>query len=402
MEAILSMVGIVIAWVVISSIIRAVASAGKRTVKKVVTGRDTYFGPPQLKVVDEKVEKLDVALKRIMFRGLLPNDQEMELGYIVSAFDSTGEELEVVISLLEQSQEPDTIAFQVVGDMGCIGGGLSITDWVQMGAIAPEFIQTPRSGTREITLVVRIYDMRNPPSIHVGFGGSDESLWMGTVKFEYTFTEKGYQEEAEHREEAESISLKIGMAVAMADGVLDDEEGEVLKAWILKSVSPYSDEKQAYLKKLYNSSMREAFAAAQAGTLALTPLVERLAEIGDKKSKYDAVELGMDIMVADGVADPEEMIVIRRVAEALDLDMGEIEKMREHVTLDLVAHVSGEAGLESLVGLEKSWSDEQKRKHLRTEFQKWSNRLNSLQEGGDRDSAQAMLENIAMLRKKYG
>ena len=107
-------------------------------------------------------------------------------------------------------------------------------------------------------------------------------------------------------------------------------------------------------------------------------------------------------MAADGIADPEEMKVIRNVAKSLNLDMKEIEKMREKVTLNLSQDLTSEEGLESLVGLDFSWSDEQKRKHLRKEFQKWSNRLNSLKEGGEREAAQNMLDNIATLRKKYG
>ena len=76
--------------------------------------------------------------------------------------------------------------------------------------------------------------------------------------------------------------------------------------------------------------------------------------------------------------------------------------MRQAVTLNLSAELTSEEGLESLVGIDSSWSDEQKRKHLRGEFQKWSNRLNTLPEGEERESAQSMLDNIAALRQKYG
>ena len=109
----------------------------------------------------------------------------------------------------------------------------------------------------------------------------------------------------------------------------------------------------------------------------------------------------MDVMAADGTADPEEMQIIRTVAKALDLNMEEIEKMREAVTLDLSSSLSSEEGLESLVGLEADWSNLEKQKHLRKEFQKWSNRLNALPEGEERESAQNMLNSIAVLRKKY-
>lgn len=229
-----------------------------------------------------------------------------------------------------------------------------------------------------------------------------ETIFFKTLSFSHEFTDKGYEEESQDREEAQAISLKIGVAVAMADGSLDDVEGEVLKSWIIKEVSAFSDAKQKKLKKMFNEALKEGFQLASDGNLSLSELVERLSEIGEKKTKYDAVELCLDVMAADGVADAEEMNVIRNVAKALDLDMDEIEKMRQNVTLNLSVELTSEEGLESLVGIEASWSDEQKRKHLRAEFQKWSNRLNALSEGEERDAAQSMLDNIAALRKKYG
>ena len=78
--------------------------------------------------------------------------------------------------------------------------------------------------------------------------------------------------------------------------------------------------------------------------------------------------------------------------------MDEIEK-REGVTLNLSTSLTSEEGLESLVGIEDGWSDDQKKKHIRTEFQKWSNRLNSLPEGDERDAAQNMLDNLSVLKE---
>ena len=151
-----------------------------------------------------------------------------------------------------------------------------------------------------------------------------------------------------------------------------------------------------------NGLLKEGFEEAKNGNLSLSELVERLSIIGDKKTKYDAVELCLDVMAADGIADPAEMLMIRNVADSLGLDMHEIEKMREKVTLNLSAELTSEEGMESLVGIEVNWDKAQKTKHLRMEFQKWSNRLNSLSEGEEREAAQSMLNNIAILRKKYG
>jgi len=404
MELILSIV-VFFAFGFIINLISQGMRAGGRAVKKVVTGKETYFGPPQLKFVDDKHEETGWLIKKIMFRGRLPNTREMNISFAISAFDVTDGKgkYRPVFSIVEAAQEESTICYQMSDDFGRIGIGASFTDWVQLGAIIPELIQPPYSGNREIHMVLRMFNTDNPITIVGGGAGDDgELILFETLSFNHNFTDKGYEEASKDREESQSISLKIGVAVAMADGSLDDPEGEVLKSWIVKEVAVFSGDQQKRLKTLFNKSLKDGFDQAKKGKLALSDLVERLAEIGDKKSKYDAIELCLDVMAADGVADPEEMSVIRNVAKSLDLDMDEIEKMREKVTLNLSTELTSEEGMESLVGIDSSWTDEQKRKHLRTEFQKWSNRLNSLPEGDERQSAQNMLDNIATLRKKYG
>ena len=408
MDAIGAFIGIIVMLMGVSfvtSLIGAGARAGGRAIKKAVTGKDTYFGPAQLKFNDEVNEELGWVVKRVMYRGQLPNAKDMSVSFAISAFDVTDGDgkWKPVFSVVDAAQEDDTICYGMDGDFGFVSHGSSMTDWVQLGAVIPELLQPPFSGQRTIQLVVRFFDTAKPLNIVAGASDGDgELLSIETISFTHHFDDKGYEEASKDKEEAQAISLKVGVAVAMADGSLDDLEGVVLKNWIIREVAGYSDSKQSKLKSLFNEALKEGFNDAKTGQLSLSRLTERLSEIGDKKTKYDAIELCLDVMAADGVADPEEMAVIRAVAKTLELDMDEIERMREKVTLNLSAHLTSEKGMESLVGLEADWSDEEKRKHLRTEFQKWSNRLNNLHEGEERDAAQNMLDNIATLRKKYG
>lgn len=400
MEGILAIILIYGGYLLIASMV----SSGAKAVKKAVTGRETYFGPPELKLIDEEVEGGVIAFKKIMFRGRLPAPRSMKMAYSISAFDATNgdEKLAVVISLLDGFREKGTMCFGLTNEIGFVNPGDCLTDWARLGAIAPNFIQGPKSGLRRIKVLVRLFDADNPPTIRGGFVDDGESIFADYVEFTHEFQEKGYEEEAQDREEAQSLSLKIGIAVAMADGKLDDLEGEVLKNWVIREISSLSESKSARLKQFFNDTLQEGFKQAQSNELSLSPIVERLAKIGDRKSKYDAIELALDVMAADGVADSEEMILIRNVAKSLDLDMDELERMRERVTLNLSIDLASDGGLESLVGIEGSWTDDQKKKHLRLEFQKWSNRLNSLPDGEERDAAQKMLDSIASLRKKYG
>jgi tellurite resistance protein len=371
---------------------------------KGMAGKESYFGPPELKIVDETLEESGWMVKQIMFRGRLPNTRDMDLAFGISIFDITdGEDAAgPVLSLVETAQEETSICFYRGGEFGRLDTGTAITSWFKLGVVIPDLIQCAYSGNRQLQIVVRMFNFNDPPTIYGGLSEDGEIILSKTLSFNHIFTDKGYEEETKDKEESQALSLKIGVAVAMSDGVLDDSEGEILKNWIIKEVSVFSDVKQKKLKSIFNNALKEAFVEAKEGNLSLSMLVDRLTEIGDKQTKYAAVELCLDVMAADGVAAPEEMSIIRNVAKSLDLNMDEIEKMREKVTLDLSTELTSEEGLEALVGIDQSWSDEEKSKFIRSEFQKWSNRLNTLSEGQERDSAQSMLDNIAIIRKKYG
>lgn len=388
-----------------------------RQVKKAVTGTETgpktktamgqepYFGPGELRLVATLVGDTNINAKLIQFRGKIPNSKEKDLSYVISAFDSTkgGSNLSPVISLAEAAMEPDTVAFQGKGEIGRVSPGNAFTDWVQFGAIIPDFIQPPFSGVREITVVLRFVDTNDPPVINTGYVDNPEkTIGYYTVKFSHNFQEKGYEEAQADRERTQALALKLGVAVAMADGALADDEGTILKSYIKRQIGTASGAHATRLKELLNNTLRDAFSAANEGRLSLTQISEQLSEVATKREKYEAIELSLDIMAADGVADPAEVAIIREMATALDLDMAEVEQMREKVTLNLSANLTSEEGLESLVGLDPNWSEERKRRHLRSEFQKWSNRLNALPEGEDRKAAQDMLDKIALLRSKYG
>ena len=67
----------------------------------------------------------------------------------------------------------------------------------------------------------------------------------------------------------------------------------------------------------------------------------------------------------------------------------------------LILSFSDTSSLENILGIDTTWTQEEIKKHLRKEFQKWNNRINTLPEGTERDRAQSMLDNIAEARKKY-
>ena len=343
-------------------------------------------------------------IKSIQAEGLLPISSEFnDLAVMISVFDKTSGKLEPVLSAMDTFQEPDTPVYRCVRRLGHIKPGQGFIKWVELGVIIPEIIEPPYGGRRNMVACVRLFDLSHPPDVEHGFGIENDpnTIWQKTIEFTHDFDEKGYLEASEHRDESVGIAIQIGIAVAMADGNLDDSEGIVIRNWVSKAVEPFNYDKQQHLKDTFNSAIKEAYKKAISGTLSLSDLTHRLNEIGEKSTKYDAIELCFEVMAADGVADAEELKVISNVAKALGLDMDEVSKMRDQKIVSLNANLSGQSSIEQLLGIDESWSKEKIKKHLRTEFQKWNNRHSTLPDGEERENAQRMLDRIAEARKKY-
>lgn len=363
------------------------------------------MGAFQIRLRDDKIQELpnSPTVKEIQCKGLFPLRGQRNVGVLISVFDDTSGELMPVISMLEEFQEKNSVVFQHASNLGRVGPSQGFADWVSMGAVIPDILQPPHSGNRKIEVIVRLIDLNNPPQINQGFHQQSARgiLWQKSLRFDWEFTEKGYEEAAEHREEATSIALKIGVAVSMADGSFDDEEGNILKSWVKRNIEPYQGQKKKQLKDTYNNALREGYQQAQNGELVLSQLTKRLNEIGAKRNKYEAVELAYDVMAADGVADSDELQTIKNVAKSLGLNFDEVNALRDKKLVGLDSSSATGADIEEILDINPNWSDEKIKKHLRKEFSKWNNRLNTLPEGEKRENAQKMLDLISEARDKY-
>ena len=397
---------------IIRVILRTAGAAGRTAIGKGSLSENLErsfkgMGALEARMIDAHLSDDDpdsALVKQIEVKGLFPvQGNDRSVAFVMSVFDNTDDEMKPVISILDEFQEPENVVFQYVSEIPPVSTGQGFMGWERIGGVFPELLQPPYGGKRDMLIVVRLIDLASPPTISHGFAnGSDGIFWQTNMPFTHVFTEKGYKEANEHREEAQALSVKIAIAVAMADGSFDDSEGVVITEWIRRAIEPFDSEKREELKSIYNDAMREAYADAKDGSLSLSVVTERLNEIGEAKVKYDAVELCFEVMAADGEADPEEMRTIRKIGEALDLDLAELEAMRDQKIVGLESHISSDGDIEELLGIEADWSDDKVNAHLRSEFQKWNNRLNALPEGSERENAQTMLEMISRARKKYG
>ena len=345
-----------------------------------------------------------IEAKEIQVKGLLPIKNSYRLGFMTSVFDDTTDKFEPVISSVDQFQEPHTTAYQHAVEVGPTDPGIGFISWVRVGVILPQILEPPYGGKRKFAAVLRLVNLDNRPSITNGFHAKDEPgiLWQTVLNFEYNVKSKGYVELADSRDAARAICVKIAVAVAMWDGTLVESEGRILKTWIEKVLSSASGERREKLKASLNGALRDSYAAAKKFELSLRDLTKALNDTGDDVTKYEAVELCYDLLAAKGTKSVDEAHIIDLVAKSLDLDLSELEKIRDIKIVGLAAGLSKNASVEQLLGIDPKWEPEAIKRHLRNEFQKWNNRLTALPEGPERESAQTMLDVISEARKRYG
>jgi uncharacterized tellurite resistance protein B-like protein len=342
----------------------------------------------------------------IQCKGLLPLKKKTNLAFCTSIFDVTDgdEELAPVISALDDFQEPNSRVFQHVVNVGKVNEGVGFVDWVRVAAVIPDILVPPTSGQRKLKALIRLINSDNPPPIHAGF--SQESNHPGTVamyqhEFTHNFTEKGYLEAKAHKAEATALMIMLGIQVAMSDGSLAEQEGNVIKEWISKTISTYTGDEKERLKKKYNEALKEGYEKAQSGSLSISAITSKLNDLATTSQKYEAIELCYDVMAADGVAEEQELKSIRNIAQSLNLDFEEIQKMKDLRVVKLSTSVTSATSAEEMLGIDPEWSEDQIQQHLKSEFRKWNGRLNTLSAGEERDNAQRMLNLIAEARKKY-
>ena len=159
-------------------------------------------------------------LIEIQGRGLVPVERPTNVGFITSVLDVTDGDPMPVLSHLEEFQEPTTIAFQQVSNLGIIDANQWFGNWSPMGAVPPDILQPPMGGHRRIEICVRMVDFDDMPEIEFGFEGANSGtmLWSSEMNFEHFYEGKGYKEDSIDHDEARAQSIKLGITVAKANG----------------------------------------------------------------------------------------------------------------------------------------------------------------------------------------
>lgn len=357
-----------------------------------------------MQLTDGFEPNMKMPCKRVHFKGPIPITRDTEITFVLSAVDITDGGARPCLFPFDAGQEKDTLAFQFRRPTGVtFSPGQYLRDWVEAGIIFPSLLQPPFGGTRKIQAVLRLIEKGKEDIIKRGFckDGIPGLLWAGAKNFEFEFTEKGYEEKKIHRREALLLAIHLAMAVSSADGCFDEEEGEVVQAWIERHIESAPPSEREGLKKDMNASVQKAYQDGIETGIQTDQAIARLNEIGDKATKFEALELCFEVMSANDKISPDEMNLIRAYADLLNIPREEFERLKDFHTLNVTLAENPENDDERLIGIDPTWPNEEKLIYLRKEFRKWNSRMATLTDTEQRKVAQHRLDMIGRIRHKY-
>ena len=336
--------------------------------------------------------------KVIEGKDYFPIDESMNVSFVTHLYDQTGEKRLPVYSLIKDYSKNNSHEFECSKNFGMLTPNHKLVDWSMLGMIPLDFIIPPFSGQRNLVATIEIVPQRQfgqyVPKYNV-------FAWKKEFSFSYNFTKKGYREIANDHSKGRLLALQLGVAVAWSDGQYEEREENILKIWVADKIKQFSGEQKQKHRQMYYDAIDEVFTKIKNNTLSLSNITQGINRINDLSIKYEAIDLCFKVLAADGKVEREEMTLIKNISDVLDLDIEEVTKIKDREILGLEMSMGSSPDIENLLGIDKNWDNETKRKFLRKEFQKWNNRLSIVSEGSEKDNAQRMLDLIAEARKDY-
>ncbi len=190
------------------------------------------------------------------------------------------------------------------------------------------------------------------------------------------------------------LLIELGVAVALADGELANEEGVALNNLIKRLLNEGTSTEK--LRKLYNNTLLEAHADAKDGVLDLSTICDQLNSKGTYAIQLEGLKVAYEVMGADGHIHDKEAQMINKIASSLNLGGKEKEEIRDQFFISTL--INKNFDILNLLGLSESASQHDKCVALKNEFRKWNGRLNILKSQNEKANTQRILDQIGRAR----
>ena len=196
------------------------------------------------------------------------------------------------------------------------------------------------------------------------------------------------------------LQIKLAVAVAVADHEFSASEEKSIKEWFEDKIQNNSASQRNKLLKDLDSEISSLRELAKSGQLELELVFYEINNIDDRSFKYDALDLSIEVMVADSTIHPNEVKLIEEIIEELGLNQSTAKKYIRNQILNMDKPPK-DIDIEGLLKINPSISNKDSQKLIRREFDKWNSASTSTQTSKQRKHAQVMIDIISKVRERY-
>jgi len=322
---------------------------------------------------------------------------KLNLGMNFQARDKSTDE--PLLTSLDFFTDGNTPVFDIERSIGSFPTNGYWTKWVEILRIpSDEVYYTPPHKTSIINLVFQIYDEDNNRLII----RRDIAL-----DFKYPFQDSGYCDFDKKRIAIETRGIKLAAAIACSDGKLSRKEGSIIKDYASRIVDIQLDRHKDKTKKSLNDAIEDGLKYKAVSKSSISTLCRYIKNVeGYNNDKMQVLELCLDVMAADDVADKHELELIEKISKSIGIEYEEFVKVREKRMIGLKTMTSDNdsdniESLERTIGIKSDWSKSKKIEHCKKEFRKWNSRLGALKDKQKQENAQKILDIVGKLLEHY-
>lgn len=342
---------------------------------------------------------------RVEMKGMNPSFSIPAVGVILLA-DSKGQPVQC---LDHKKQERETVFYQEIvceeENVFLFQKDTYFTDWVTIGFVPLPLVVPAEAGVSVLTAKLCLHHVVDDDSVPVYQGGRLTSgssparvIESPTCTIESSY---GYLAMEKARKKSILASMQLAVVAAAIDGSVEQGEIDIIRDVAKRRVD--SVEGGASFKEELQKAIRHALDQARSSTsleeLRMSAIGE-LQAIDSEPLSTEAVELCVEVLAADGVADKSELDFVYELCSKLSVDKSLVREMvGKKVALEELA--VGQDGCNfGVLGIDASMDSSEIRRHINQAFRKWNSLVHH---DNPQTAARAseMLDLIGRARKEF-
>jgi len=270
-----------------------------------------------LPALETQLKIINTSIVHIEFKGLLPNEKESKLKFVTTIQSKyRNESPKPVLSFIDVYQSEDSKNFENINELGSVPPHTGADEWQSFCNVPLLFLQTAHQGEQKLLVTSKLIDEN----------GYVLDSFENT--HQVNIPQNGYLEEGSDIVNARKSIIELAIATAFVDGEYHNNESELINNWILKTLQPYQSKQKITLEKELYGALNAAEKTAESVKIDSDKLLEEIKNTNNSLLSYEALELIIDVMTADGVENTSETKFINSIANKLFIDREELNRIK--------------------------------------------------------------------------